>query len=189
MVYLSKIYTKTGDQGQTGLGDGSRVEKDDPRVDAMGDVDELNCVLGVVSALAPAYAENALLRAISNDLFDLGADLCIPLAKDEPPGAALRITPGQVERLETQIDRVNADLSPLNSFILPGGAQVAALLHQARAVCRRAERKLVTLGHKVPLNAQALIYLNRLSDLLFVLARQTNDNGKSDVLWIPGKNR
>jgi cob(I)alamin adenosyltransferase len=189
MVYLSRIYTKSGDKGETGLGDGTRVPKDAPRVAAIGDVDELNAVLGLVVANCPDFPEAALLHAIQNDLFDLGADLCVPLQEQEESGKCLRVTAAQAERLEQAIDRLNANLAPLNSFILPGGALAAAWLHLARTVCRRAERAVVTLMHTETVNPQVLIYLNRLSDCLFVLARAANDNGKGDVLWVPGANR
>ena len=186
MVYLSKIYTKTGDDGRTGLGDGTRVAKDDPRISACGTVDELNSVLGLLLSTAGDFADRALLEAIGNDLFDVGADLCAPLTKDETPGAKLRVTEIQVTRLEAAIDRLNAPLRPLNSFILPGGASAAAWSHLARTVCRRAERCVVTLARATPLNPHVGIYLNRLSDLLFVLARNFNNQGADDVLWKPG---
>jgi cob(I)alamin adenosyltransferase len=156
---------------------------------AIGDVDELNAVLGLALANCPTCPEGALLRAIQNDLFDVGADLCVPLSDQEAPGKCLRVTAAQTERLEQAIDRLNANLAPLNSFILPGGAPAAAWLHLARTVCRRAERAVVTLMHTEKLNPHVLIYLNRLSDFLFVLARSANDGGKGDVLWVPGANR
>jgi cob(I)alamin adenosyltransferase len=191
MVYLSRIYTKSGDSGDTGLGDGRRVAKDHPRVEAYGTVDELNAVLGLVRAYAPGHPESALLETIQNDLFDLGADLCVPLPPEEAadPPYQLRIVPEQCARLEAAIDRLNADLTPLNSFILPGGQLAAAWLHLARTVCRRAERAVVSLMHAEAINPQAMIYLNRLSDLLFVLGRVCNDQGRADVLWVPGKHR
>jgi cob(I)alamin adenosyltransferase len=189
MVYLSRIYTKTGDQGQTGLGDGSRVAKDDARVAAYGTVDELNAVLGLLlSASPPEHPElKDLLRSLQNDLFDVGADLCLPPAAEEKPGQVLRVRPEQAQRLETAIDRYNADLAPLRTFVLPGGTSAAAWCHLARTVCRRAERDVVTLMRSAAVNPQVLIYLNRLSDLLFVLARVCNDNGRQDVLWVPGQ--
>lgn len=183
MVYLSRIYTKAGDQGETGLGDGRRVPKDDPRVTAYGEVDELNAVLGLLMAYCPDAAEAELVRAVQNDLFDVGADLCVPPADGE---TALRVTAAQAERLEQAIDRVNEGLEPLRSFILPGGTPAAGYLHLARTVCRRAERSVVTLMRSEAVNPQVLVYLNRLSDLLFVLARTAN--GGNDVLWVPGKN-
>jgi cob(I)alamin adenosyltransferase len=188
MVYLSRIYTKTGDQGETGLGDGSRVAKDHPRVAACGSVDELNAVLGRLVAGAPDLEPGTamLLRGIQNDLFDVGADLCVPQAADEKPGQKLRIQPEYATRLEAAIDDWNSRLQPLKSFILPGGTRAAAWCHLARTVCRRAERDLVTLARSESVNPHVLIYLNRLSDLLFVLARIANDEGKQDVLWEPG---
>jgi cob(I)alamin adenosyltransferase len=189
MVYLSRIYTKSGDGGETGLGDGRRVAKDHPRVEAFGTVDELNAVLGLLAAHCPDAPETALLRGVQNDLFDLGADLCVPAATDEQPGQCLRMTADHAKTLEQAIDRLNEPLAPLNSFVLPGGSPAAAWLHLARTVCRRAERRVVELSHAEPVNPHAVIYLNRLSDLLFVLGRAANDRGKSDVLWVPGQNR
>ncbi|MCS7021788.1 MAG: cob(I)yrinic acid a,c-diamide adenosyltransferase [Gemmataceae bacterium] len=195
MVYLSRIYTRTGDRGETGLGDGQRVPKDDLRVAAYGEVDELNAILGLVLAYVPEFAEAALLRSIQHDLFDVGADLCVPQTAEEQEGRRLRITANQIERLEQAIDRLNAGLSPLRSFVLPGGKPAAAWLHLARTVCRRAERTVVALQRQLTskphtvLNPHLIAYLNRLSDLLFVLARVANDQGRGDVLWEPGKNR
>ena len=189
MVFLSRIYTKSGDSGETGLGDGTRVSKDSPRVAAYGEVDELNAVLGLVGAYCPDCPESALLRGIQNDLFDVGADLCVPPTESEAPGKALRVTPAQAERLEQAIDRLNEKLEPLKSFVLPGGIQASAWLHLARTVCRRAERAVDTLMRGETVNPQVLIYLNRLSDFLFVLARVANDGGRGDVLWVPGGNR
>lgn len=187
MVYLSRIYTKTGDAGDTGLGDGARVPKDHPRVCAYGSVDELNAVLGLLLAHFPENHEAGLLRSIQNDLFDVGADLCVPQAPDEAPTTRLRVQPEQAARLEAAIDRLNAPLGPLTSFVLPGGRGAAAWAHLARTVCRRAEREVVTLARTEPINPQVVIYLNRLSDLLFVLARVYNNEGQDDVLWQPGK--
>jgi cob(I)alamin adenosyltransferase len=189
MVYLSRIYTKSGDQGETGLGDGSRVPKDYPRVTAYGGVDELNSVLGLITSHHPEASESDLLRAVQNDLFDVGADLCVPQAADEPAGTKLRVRPEQSARLEAAIDRLNAGLSPLTSFVLPGGRPAAAWCHLARTVCRRAERDVVTLSHQESINPEVVVYLNRLSDLLFVLARAYNNNGKDDVLWQPGQSQ
>lgn len=189
MVFLSRIYTKSGDAGETGLGDGSRVPKDAARVAAYGEVDELNSVLGLVVANCPGCPEAALLRDIQNDLFDVGADLCVPQTQSEEVSKALRVVPAQYERLEKAIDRLNEGLEPLRSFILPGGTPAAAWLHLARAVCRRAERAVVHLIHDEKVNTHALIYLNRLSDFLFVLARVANNGGKNDVLWVPGASR
>ncbi len=186
MVYLSRIYTKTGDTGQTGLGDGTRVAKDSARVCAYGEVDELNAVLGLIHSYCPDFAEASFLRRVQNDLFDVGADLCVPETGGE---GNLRITAGQATELENAIDRVNEKLEPLRSFILPGGTPAAAWLHLARTVCRRAERAVVTLMTFETINPQVLIYLNRLSDLLFVLGRIANDDGKADVLWVPGQSR
>jgi cob(I)alamin adenosyltransferase len=189
MVYLSRIYTKTGDQGETSLGDGERVPKDHARVAAYGSVDELNAVLGVLrSMLATATNEQSdLLRQIQNDLFDVGADLCLPEAQDEKPGKHLRVQANQSSRLEARIDSWNSRLKPLKSFILPGGQPAAAWCHFARTVCRRAERDVVRLSRVERLNPQIVIYLNRLSDLLFVMARTFNDDGKADLLWVPGQ--
>jgi cob(I)alamin adenosyltransferase len=187
MVYLSRIYTKSGDAGETGLGDGTRVAKDSPRVEAYGQVDELNTVLGLALASCPNAPEAELLRGIQNDLFDVGGDLCFPLVEGEAPGQSLRVTAVQVERLEKAVDRLNEELKPLTSFVLPGGSPAAAWRHLARTVCRRAERAIVTLSKLEPINPQVAIYLNRLSDLLFVMARAANDNGQSDVLWAPGR--
>ncbi|HEY2784699.1 MAG TPA: cob(I)yrinic acid a,c-diamide adenosyltransferase [Fimbriiglobus sp.] len=189
MVYLSRIYTKAGDGGETGLGDGTRVPKDHPRVAAFGDVDEVNAVLGLLVTACPEFPELPLVRSIQNDLFDVGGDLCVPLVEGEREGKCLRITAGQVDRLEKAIDRLNEPLAPLRSFILPGGSVAAGWLHLARTVCRRAERAVVALAKAESINTQAAIYLNRLSDLFFVMARAVNDNGAKDVLWEPGKSR
>ena len=188
MVYLSRIYTKSGDLGQTGLGDGSRVPKNHPRVAGYGEVDELNACLGLAT-LAAGLPEADLLRGIQNDLFDVGADLCVPQSADEQPGTCLRVTEAQVSALERAIDRLNERLQPLHSFILPGGSPASAALHMARTVCRRAERCVVTLMANESINPQVLVYINRLSDLLFVLARIANDDGRADVLWTPGGQR
>jgi cob(I)alamin adenosyltransferase len=190
MVRLTRIYTKTGDKGTTALGDGRRVSKDAPRIEAFGSVDELNAVLGLaILSLADAEAAD-LLRTIQNDLFDLGADLCVPerpksgrAKRARPP---LRITEAHVQPLEQTIDRFNAALDPLTSFVLPGGTAASAWLHLARTVCRRAERRVVALGDRETINPQTIIYLNRLSDLLFVMARRANEGGRADVLWVPG---
>jgi cob(I)alamin adenosyltransferase len=186
MVFLSRIYTKAGDTGDTVLGDGRRVRKDDPRVEAVGTVDELNAVLGLLSAHAPELPEHGLVESVQNDLFDVGADLCLPPGPVEQPGQKLRITAAQPEHLEAAIDRLNTDLKPLTSFVLPGGSPEAAWCHLARTVCRRAERAVVTLMGVEAVNPQVLIYLNRLSDLLFVLARRLNNQGCGDILWRPG---
>lgn len=186
MVYLSRIYTKTGDQGETALGDGARVPKDHPRVAAYGSVDELNAVLGLLLTQLADAKLVAQLRGIQNDLFDVGADLCRPPAPSE---TVLRVRPEQAARLEQAIDAANERLQPLRSFVLPGGSPAAAWCHLARTVCRRAERDVVTLARSEAVNPQVIIYLNRLSDLLFVLARVCNDDGKSDVLWVPGQSQ
>jgi cob(I)alamin adenosyltransferase len=188
MVYLSRIYTRSGDAGQTGLGDGTRVDKDHPRVAAYGSVDELNAVLGLLLAHLPDQAEAELLKSIQNDLFDVGADLCVP-GPDDPPANRLRVQPEQATRLELAIDRLNAGLAALTSFVLPGGSVAAAWCHLSRTVCRRAERDVVTLAQREPINPQVIVYLNRLSDLLFVLARFYNNSVGGDVLWQPGKTR
>ena len=189
MVVLNKIYTKTGDAGETALGDGARVAKHSLRVQAYGTVDEVNATLGL--ARQHSGDMDGQLSAISNDLFDLGADLCRPdhekdAEAEYPP---LRIAGAQVDRLEREIDRMNADLEPLRSFILPGGTPLAAALHLCRTVCRRAERRVVELATMESINDEAVRYLNRLSDWFFVAGRVANDGGKADVLWIPGANR
>jgi cob(I)alamin adenosyltransferase len=196
-IRLSKIYTKTGDDGTTGLVSGARVRKDSARVNAYGEVDELNSCLGLVlieAARDPspmALAIRQILAPIQHDLFDVGADLATPIAPGEAPNAALRILPAQTERLERAIDDLNANLKPLNSFVLPGGTPLAAHLHFARTVARRAERAAVTLLAIEPdlTSAETVRYLNRLSDLLFVAARIANQNGTTDILWKPGANR
>lgn len=196
-IRLSKIYTKTGDDGTTGLVSGARVRKDSARVNAYGEVDELNSCLGLVlieAARDPspmALAIRQILAPIQHDLFDVGADLATPIAPGEAPNAALRILPAQTERLERAIDDLNANLKPLNSFVLPGGTPLAAHLHLARTVARRAERAAVTLLAIEPdlTSAETVRYLNRLSDLLFVAARIANQNGTTDILWKPGANR
>ncbi|MEI9850389.1 MAG: cob(I)yrinic acid a,c-diamide adenosyltransferase [Sphingomonas sp.] len=185
MVRLNRIYTRTGDDGTTGLVDGSRVSKADPRMAAIGDVDEANSALGVArAALGPGGLSDTLAR-IQNDLFDLGADFATP---PEIEGA-LRVHADQVIWLEHCIDRYNAALDPLASFVLPAGDPAAAALHLARAIVRRAERSAVAAGQRVALSADAIAYLNRLSDLLFVAARAVNKSGAGDVLWVPGASR
>lgn len=187
MVKLTKIYTRGGDKGQTSLGDGDRVSKTAPRVEAYGDVDETNAVIGLIRLHVTGEADEMLSR-IQNDLFDLGADLCTP-SKENPKYPPLRIIQPQVDRLEQEIDRLNAELSPLNSFILPGGSVAAAYLHLARTICRRAERRMITLAESESINPVAIAYVNRLSDFLFVLGRFLNNKGAEDVLWVPGANR
>lgn len=190
---LTKIYTRSGDDGRTMLGSGARVPKEDLRVEAYGTVDETNAFVGcAVLACTGSHPELAEpLRSIQHDLFDVGADLCTPIAPEEESGTKLRILPEQTTALEALIDDHNAGLSPLTSFVLPGGSPAACTLHTARTVCRRAERLVSALVAADPdaTNAEALRYLNRLSDLLFVLARVANENGDADVLWQPGKNR
>jgi cob(I)alamin adenosyltransferase len=189
MVRLTRIYTRGGDTGQTSLGDGTRVAKHDRRVQAYGSVDEANAAIGLVRLhTTRARAVDALLARIQNDLFDLGADLCTPETGRKARGA-LRITEAQVARLEGEIDRLNTKLAPLGSFVLPGGTPAAAFLHLARTVVRRAEREIALLMAREAVNPAALKYANRLSDLLFVLARHCNGRGKRDVLWVPGANR
>jgi len=188
MVKLTRIYTRGGDAGQTSLGDGARRAKHDLRVAAFGTVDEANAVIGLARLSTAGDPADAVLARIQNDLFDLGADLCTP-EQENPKYPPLRIVPEQVSRLEAEIDRLNADLAPLNSFILPGGTPAAAHLHLARTVVRRAERLIAELAEREAVNPQALIYANRLSDLLFVLGRHLNGNGAGDVLWVPGANR
>ena len=197
MVVLNRIYTRTGDDGTTALGTGERRKKYDLRIAAYGTLDEVNATVGLVRLATGADAVlDAMLARIQNDLFDVEADLCMPSAgkgqKGKGPGGArLNVTDAQVEWLEQQIDRLNADLAPLKSFILPGGQPTAAYLHLARTVCRRAERMMVELNDKPgeEVTPAALKYVNRLSDFLFVAGRYVNDKGAADVLWQPGQNR
>jgi cob(I)alamin adenosyltransferase len=196
MVVLNRIYTRTGDDGTTALGSGERRPKYDLRIGAYGTVDETNAAIGIVRLhLADARDLDAMLGRIQNDLFDLGADLCTPeprrVESRKPTRAPLRILMSQVAWLEAAIDKLNADLSPLRSFVLPGGAPAAAALHLARAICRRAERRIVALAASEgdAVSAAATAYINRLSDFLFVAARAANDRGKADVLWVPGANQ
>jgi len=197
MVKLNKIYTRTGDDGTTGLGTGERRPKYDLRVAAYGTVDETNSCIGMVRLYTGGASDDILsavdlmLGRIQNDLFDLGADLCCPESDEPLPYEPLRITTSQVKRLEDEIDQLNSELSPLNSFILPGGSPAADMLHLARTVCRRAERLTVELVHDKGerVSVTAIEYLNRLSDFLFVASRYVNDKGARDVLWVPGKNR
>ncbi|MBU6445353.1 MAG: cob(I)yrinic acid a,c-diamide adenosyltransferase [Alphaproteobacteria bacterium] len=187
MVRLNRIYTRTGDKGTTALGDGTRLPKHAPRIAAYGTVDEANSVIGL-ARLHTSGQLDAMLGRIQNDLFDLGADLCVPQDGRKAEGA-LRIVDAQVERLEREIDAMNAELSPLTSFILPGGTAAAAHLHLARTVARRAERLMVELAEREAVSAAAIRYINRLSDHLFVAARFANDKGQADILWTPGANR
>lgn len=193
MVQLTRIYTRGGDKGQTSLGDGTRVAKHDLRVAAYGTVDEANGVIGLARLHTAGESEvesgaDAMLARIQNDLFDLGADLCTPETPD-PKHPPLRIVDTQIDRLEREIDDMNAALSPLKSFVLPGGTPTAAHLHLARTVVRRAERLMTRLAEAETVNPAALRYVNRLSDHLFVLARRLNDQGRGDILWVPGANR
>jgi cob(I)alamin adenosyltransferase len=192
MVVLNKIYTRTGDDGTTGLGTGERRKKYDCRIAAYGTIDETNAVLGLVRLHTADDAPlDAALSRIQNDLFDVGADLCMPGKGKGPGGARLTVTEAQVDWLEHEIDRLNADLTPLRSFILPGGSPTAAYLHLARTVCRRAERLMVELADQPEedVTPAALKYVNRLSDFLFVASRYANGQGARDVLWVPGQNR
>ncbi|TNM59916.1 cob(I)yrinic acid a,c-diamide adenosyltransferase [Aliirhizobium smilacinae] len=187
MVKLTKIYTRGGDKGQTSLGNSARVPKNDRRVAAYGTVDEVNSIIGVARLNVSDEVDIALAR-IQNDLFDLGADLCTPEAEN-PKYPPLRISKSQIVRLELEIDEINRHLSPLNSFILPGGTPASAYLHLARTVARRAERDIVELSQNENVSDLCTQYMNRLSDYLFVLARKCNSDGVSDVLWVPGANR
>jgi cob(I)alamin adenosyltransferase len=193
MVVLNKIYTRTGDDGTTALGTGVRVRKDTVRVAAYGTVDETNAAIGMARVhLGDGYSLlDGKLSRIQNDLFDLGADLCVPDRGEPSPYDPLRITAAQVKWLEDEIDGMNSELKPLRSFVLPGGSPAAAALHVARTVCRRAERLMVELAAdpNEPVTDVALQYINRLSDFLFVASRFVNDRGKNDVLWVPGQNR
>lgn len=187
MVTLNRIYTKTGDKGETALGDGSRVPKDSLRIAAYGTIDEANAAIGIARLHTDGELDE-MLKRVQNDLFDLGADLCVPETARRTEGR-LRVSDVQVERLEREIDRMNSALTPLTSFVLPGGTPAAAHLHLARVVVRRAERLIVELSRAEKLNPAAIRYANRLSDHLFVASRFANDKGKGDVLWAPGANR
>lgn len=193
MVVLTKIYTKTGDDGTTALGTGQRLPKTHARIAAYGTVDETNAAIGVARQfMTSEYAKvDAMLLRIQNDLFDLGADLCVPDTGEPLPYQPLRIAPSQVTRLEAEIDELNAEMKPLTSFVLPGGSKAGAALHVARTLCRRAERKILELagidGEAVSKPVRE--YMNRLSDFLFVASRYVNDKGTGDILWKPGENR
>jgi cob(I)alamin adenosyltransferase len=192
MVVLNKIYTRTGDDGTTALGSGERRPKYDLRIAAYGTVDELNAALGLARLHTAADPElDTMLQRIQNDLFDLGADLCVPERRDRSSRERLRLVEAQAERLEQEIDRLNAGLLPLTSFVLPGGTPAAAYLHLARTICRRAERLIVELAAQPgeAVSGAAIKYINRLSDFLFVASRHANDGGAGDVLWVPGQNR
>src|SRR3546814_36213 len=191
MVKLTRIYTRGGDKGKTSLGGGERVEKHHPRVAAYGTVDEANAAVGLARLHTAALDDpeiDAILGRIQNDLFDLGADLATPEVEN-PKYPPLRIVSEQVERLEGEIDRLNAGLQPLNSFVLPGGSPAAAYLHLARTTARRAEREVTLAAESEAINPEAIRYINRLSDLFFVMSRHLNDRGAGDVLWIPGATR
>ncbi|MCA9049653.1 MAG: cob(I)yrinic acid a,c-diamide adenosyltransferase [Planctomycetaceae bacterium] len=185
MVVLSKIYTRTGDDGRTSIGDGTRVSKLDARIIAGGSIDETNSHIGMALTLMSDASRTEILSTIQQRLFDLGADVCCPRKPESPEESVSRISHPDILWLEKTIDNVNAGLTPLQSFILPGGTPAAAALHVARSVCRRAERDVLTLQAEYSLNPQVPVFLNRLSDLLFVLARDANDSGHNDVLWIP----
>ncbi len=186
MVHIDRIYTRSGDRGETGLGDGSRVSKLNSRIVAGGSVDETNCAVGVAIAAGASAEVATVLIALQQFLFDLGADLCVPLPVEGPDPLPCRISQAHVETLEGLIDRFTEQLEPLKSFVLPGGHPSAAALHLARSICRRAEIDVLRLHETQPLNGSLLVALNRLSDLLFVLARVANSYGTSDVLWEPG---
>ena len=194
MIKLTRIYTKGGDKGLTSLGRGGRVPKHDLRVEAYGTVDEANSAIGIARAVIARTIKKdrrradveAMLARIQNDLFDLGADLCTVMGRTKKDRPALRIVASQTERLEREIDTMNGSLAPLTSFILPGGSEAAAHLHLARTIARRAERRITALAAKEPVNPEAIKYINRLSDHLFVLGRRLNENGAADVLWVPG---
>lgn len=188
MIRLDRIVTRTGDGGDTRLGSGVKVRKTHPRIEAIGTVDELNAILGIARMGGPA-AIRRLIASIQHDLFDLGADLCVPAGGSPHARRALRIAAAQPARLEAEVARVNRGLRPLTSFVLPGGTATAAVLHLARTVCRRAERRVVSLAGRESVNPEILRYLNRLGDLLFVLARAANRGGRGDLLWQPGRHR
>jgi len=190
MVRLTKIYTRGGDKGETSLGGGTRVPKHSLRVAAYGTLDEANAAIGIARLHTAGDKEcDAMLARIQNDLFDAGADLCRPIAADEDPAKTLRIVQSQVDRLEREIDAMNVELKPLDSFVLPGGSPAAAYLHLARTIVRRAERDITALMDEEPVNPLALTYANRLSDHLFVLSRHLNAATAGDVLWVPGNTR
>jgi len=191
VVKLGKIYTRTGDDGSTGLADGTRTNKDCFRVRAYGEVDEANSAIGVARLYVDNVELDRSLARIQNDMFDLGADLSTPILDDakEQEGKALRIVQSQIDRLENELDALNADIAPLKTFVLPGGSAPAAHLHLARAITRRAEREIVAMMGEEEINPLALKYTNRLSDYLFVAARWCNAQGKTDVKWVPGKER
>ena len=186
MIKLNKIYSKTGDGGDAALGDGEIVLKDSLRVSAYGNVDELNASIGIITLYANTELKRKL-KNIQNDLFDIGADLCVPISEKNKD--RLRLSTNQIETLELEIDEMNSILEPLNSFVLPGGCRSATFLHMARTICRRAERSVVSLRSQEKINDKTLVYLNRLSDWLFVASRVENQENSSEVLWAPGKNK
>ena len=186
MVKLNKIYTRTGDSGETSLVNGARVSKHSRRPAAFGEVDEVNSVIGLARLHAEGICDDMSSR-IQNDLFDIGADLCVPIAEKNKD--RLRLSTNQIETLELEIDEMNSILEPLNSFVLPGGCRSATFLHMARTICRRAERSVVSLRSQEQINENTLVYLNRLSDWLFVASRVENQENSSEVLWAPGKNK
>ncbi|HFB2048806.1 MAG: cob(I)yrinic acid a,c-diamide adenosyltransferase [Hyphomicrobiaceae bacterium] len=193
MVLLNKVYTRSGDDGTTALGTGERINKDNLRIRAYGTIDETNCAIGIATAVLTKNEQEliCMLQRVQNDLFDVGADLCIPDRREELSNESLRVTAAQVVKLESDIDKLNKKLKPLTSFILPGGTLASSTLHQARTVCRRAEREIVSLISIKSENVSkdVLKYVNRLSDFLFVAARFANGCGEKDILWIPGHNR
>lgn len=191
MVKLTKIYTRTGDDGTTGLVDGSRCPKHSARIAAIGAVDEANSAIGLAICAISDEAQRAILTRVQNDMFDLGADLATPAEDGDftPQEMVLRMVPSQAEWIEQQIDALNERLEPLTSFVLPGGSEAAARVHVARATTRSAERAVTAMAAETPVNPAAAAYINRLSDLLFVLARVCNDDGRADVKWVPGANR
>lgn len=186
MVQLTRIYTRGGDKGKTALGNATRVSKNDVRIEAIGNVDECNAALGLVDCSRSAEMKK-LIQRLQNDLFDVGADLCVP--DEDSSQNKLKVTAKQVQDLENEIDTYNSRLKPLNSFVLPGGSQLSASLHFVRTVVRRAERSVCALNQSTLINPEVIKYLNRLSDLLFVLARVANNNGEDDILWVPGGQR
>jgi cob(I)alamin adenosyltransferase len=189
LVRLNRIYTRTGDAGDTGLVDGSRISKDHPRAHAIGDVDELNSTIGLALVGMASEEARAMLSRVQNELFDLGADLATPGETFEPTEMTLRVVQPQIDRLESEIDAMNESLEPLRSFILPGGSEVAARIHVARTIARRAERSVVAAAREISLNPLAAVYLNRLSDHLFVLGRLLAKDEGGEILWQPGATR
>jgi len=190
MILLNKIYTKKGDDGKTELGDGERVEKFSTRVESYGTIDELNSLIGTVTCMDINKNLRKSLECIQNDLFDIGADLCLPQSNLKGDSSQpLRLEKSLTLRLESEIDDMNKDIDPIRSFVLPGGNKIASKLHLCRTICRRAERRVVELMRNEEINLEVLKYLNRLSDWFFVAARKSNDNGKKDILWKPAMNQ